>query len=340
MNQYRKWICKIAPVTCFFFIFIEVISPVIVFAQTAEISGQIIEIKPSGKKQFELTVQTEKGKEKFFVDLSTQVQGVILAKDIKVGQEIVVSSRTGGTSGVKGVRGMKSPFGDMASSTKRMLGLPDIPNVPNIPNIPGAPRIPKIPNVPKGPPLTPKAPVIPTIPAGVSMGLSSQAPVEKEQELNQSAQQAEMPAPNAEMNQTQAPQMAKKETQPEEKAAPPTAQDFLMGEAVKMKKTKIEENENAPEKKSAEEKSSDNSIPEKSLMPETVTGKVIDLKKTENGIEIKLAGKKGSEEKIVLPPEEQVQKMMTFKDLQTKMKITLQVSEGAKGKVVNQIVVA
>ena len=101
-----------------------------------EIAGQIQEISPLENKEYKLVLKTEKGESTFTLTPFTIVGSNLLAKNLEVGQKILLNQNR------KGLRPQ-----DVAA-----MGPPQLPKAPQLPKIPEKPEPPKLPEPPIGEP--------------------------------------------------------------------------------------------------------------------------------------------------------------------------------------------
>ena len=166
----------------------------------------------------------------------------------------------------------------------------------------GLPDVPQIPNIPK----VPKIPQLPNI-------LKPQGP----------AQESEQGAPNGAAGQVpmvsgSEPQQTSGEqpkAQPSEDELPPLPKQPVFSG------TKV------------------NLSPATADVSEGMTRTVVQLKPTEKGVEVRLAGEAGEKEEVVFAPTDEVSRILAVDDLRTDMRVNLEVSGNANKKVVERVIV-
>ncbi len=299
MIRSLKAFSSIAKFTLLMFAASEAVLRPLAFGAGEPVSGVIQAIKDLGGGRYELTVQGAEG-DVFVVDASSQIEGTIPAKEVKEGQRIFIPGAGG--PGIQGVKGMKNPFGNMSDAMKKQLGLPNMPNIPDVPDVPNVPQIPKLPNIPNLPQNS-------GIPAGLPGGGAGP-----------------MGAPGAGGG------------APAAGGGAPGGAD--LGAAMK------------DSHKAVEHEAEDLPPPEEMMGPKAPVlspaggapaaelaqpKRVLQAKKTENGVELNL---EGEEESVVLPEDAPVKQILAAADLRESMPVKFTVREESGEKIVDQLIVA
>lgn len=265
----------------------------------APVTGVIQSIKPLDDGRYELTVQGAEG-EIFVINTSTQIEGMISAKEVKQGQRIVLPGADQ-SGGIRGMTPMSNPFGNMSDSMKKQLGLPDMPDVPEVPGVPEVPALPQLPDLPQLPQASDSAlPDLPSLPGGSAGGGPAGAPAGGGGVPAGGG--GGMPGGLGDMMNQGGGEKVEHEAEPL-----PPPEEMLGPKAPVL---------SAPEQTAGEE-------------PKTV----LETRETEGGIEIGFEG----EEKVVLPADASVKQLLAPSDLRESMNVIFTAEEMNGEKVVQRL---
>ena len=109
-------------------------SQIIPVCAAQDIVGQIQEISPLENKTYKLVLKTEKGESTFMLNAFTAVGSDLLAKNLEVGQTILLNQNRKG----------------LGPQDVAAMGPPQLPKAPKTPKVPKKPEPPKLPEPPKG----------------------------------------------------------------------------------------------------------------------------------------------------------------------------------------------